>query len=344
MKMRLLLSLAFAAALVCGNAVAQVSYNALGQEVGQQNLQTLHDNVNSTNAQNDTTDYTTDQPLGSGFGGPSLFNLGAAKITTCAATPDGSNARANQECDAVNFLAKDPLQPYAISPSDPVIAGATATMAGAGGTVLANGCVEKTTTTPASYTTEVCNQYYVADSESCTEGEVVDVTAQSQFACDVTNAYQYTQSCTDDVTCSPHGATCVPFTAACAPGANSCCTFQLTCSSQTTGTLTYNDCCPGSNPQGYSTQVWAVNDISQFYNQGVQYDRNYSGSRIVCDPNTLACAITFYNYSCSDPSELVPVGPGVPNPYVVPDAFNFPGSPASCTDTGGCSLLDSELR
>lgn len=334
MKNRITFAVILAACLAAATVHAQTDYQSEGLSYGSTQLSPLHGSIATTNTAN-VPFYTSNPSQESEFGGPSLFNLGSAKISNCAASVPGSDQVANQECNAVNYLAKNPLQPYAISSTDPIITGIGATIKGAGSTVVGTGCTEVTTTTPASYTTETCNEYYVANNESCTEGEVVDVTAYSNFACDVTTEKVVPESCTDDVTCSLQmGGQCSPATFSCGPGSQSCCNFQLTCEGNA-ATLVYHDCCN-------TTSTTQINDVSQFFTSGVSFNNEESGESIICNQANSSCNINFVNYICGDPSDLSNM-PGTNSPdYTIDNAFTFPGTvTATCTDTGGCSALDA---
>ncbi len=100
---------------------------------------------------------------------------------------------ANQECDAVNFLAKNPEDKvkFPVSPNDPIVKGIGNTINNATGGNVSQQCTTKTTTTPDIYATEVCNEYNLSEAKACTMGQVVEVDADSNYLCNTThNALQ----------------------------------------------------------------------------------------------------------------------------------------------------------
>lgn len=181
--------------LVSGAAVADPHSDGLAFGKGQ--LGNLNDKVNSQNAQG-LPFYTNSPPQAGGFGGPSLFSLGVGRITTCSTAQHGPDSVANQECDAVNFLAKNPQERVKIpvSPNDPIVKNIGDTINNARpGTVTDSGCFPKTTTTPAQHETEVCNEYLVTEDKQCTIGQVVEVDAKSNYQCNITKNSTYLTTC-----------------------------------------------------------------------------------------------------------------------------------------------------
>lgn len=135
-----------------------------------------------------------------------LFGFGASKITTCASGPANTDNFSRQDCEAVNFVAKQPKQrpTYTLNKDDPMIKKATANAAdpnktldsiGWNPTTQGAGYSNCTTTTketvPAKYSTEVCNEYTTPEVKACTIGQVVNVDADANFQCNNTvNAYE----------------------------------------------------------------------------------------------------------------------------------------------------------
>jgi hypothetical protein len=120
------------------------------------------------------------------------------RITTCKTAEHGPDSVANQECDAVNFLAKNPQDRVKIpvNPNDPIIKGIGDTINNAKpGNVTDSGCYPKTTTTPAQHETEVCNEYLVTEDKQCTMGQVVEVDAKSNYQCNITKNSTYLTNC-----------------------------------------------------------------------------------------------------------------------------------------------------
>jgi len=133
--------------------------------------------------------YNTNAPQQSLFGGAGLISSAVSKISTCGATNPGySGNLASQECDAVNFLAKNPTQrvQFNISKSDPMFARAKGVIANASSTFNSTQCSTRTETTPAQYATETCSLLKGIDEQQCTMGRVVNIDADSNFQCDRT--------------------------------------------------------------------------------------------------------------------------------------------------------------
>jgi len=142
-------------------------------------------------------------------GNGDTFTAGAGKITACQTGAANPDAFKQQNCDAINFMAKNPsTRPqFTINPSDfassrAIEASASAMAASSLGFVSPSavgafsGCTTKTVTTPATYTTEVCNDFVGSSSQMCTIGRAVVVNANTNYQCDKTlNAYQ-TRTCT----------------------------------------------------------------------------------------------------------------------------------------------------
>ncbi|ABO59625.1 hypothetical protein BYI23_E003460 (plasmid) [Burkholderia sp. YI23] len=200
----LLGALSCALALQSGLALADAHSDGLSYGKGQ--LDKLNGNITNNNAKN-VPFYTTTPSQSSSFGGPSLFDVGVSRITSCKTATHGSDAVANQECDAVNFLAKNPDNrvKVPIGNDDPIIKGIGDTINNANGHYNDNGCVPATTTTPDQHSTEVCNEYLVTDDKLCNMGQVVEVDADSNYQCNVTKNSLYTQQCDKvlNVWCQP---------------------------------------------------------------------------------------------------------------------------------------------
>ena len=107
-------------------------------------------------------------------GGGDTITPGAGKVTACQTGPVNPNAFLQQNCDAINYMARNPtIRPqFTISPGDPNVAISRSIEANPA-TLAANslgyaspsaigaftGCTTQTITTPPTYTTEVCNEY-----------------------------------------------------------------------------------------------------------------------------------------------------------------------------------------
>ena len=193
-------------ALMMSSGQAFADAHSDGLALGKSNLNKLSSKVNNANAQG-MPHYTNNPPQSQNFGSSSLFDVGATRINTCKTAVAGSDKVSNQECDAVNFLAKNPENrtKFPIDPHDPIIKGIGDTINNAKGGDVNQACTTKTTTTPNLYATEVCNEFYLSEPKLCTMGQVVEVTANANFLCNVTkNALEY-KNCDNAliVSCSP---------------------------------------------------------------------------------------------------------------------------------------------
>jgi hypothetical protein len=145
-------------------------------------------NVNQKNAQN-TPFYNPSPKQAAGFVSTDIFGIGSSRITECKTESKGTDKVANQECEAVNFLAKNPdnRKRFQLSSNDPaVLAGRSAINNAKKDMFSDNGCVLKTTTTPSQYRIESCNEYNLVSAMNCVMGREVVVNSSSNFMCDMT--------------------------------------------------------------------------------------------------------------------------------------------------------------
>jgi len=149
-----------------------------------------------------------------------LIGPGIGKIQSCSNYTPGPDKIANQECEAVNFLARNPqVRPqFNITKNDPMVIGAKAARNNAesffrssgidGGTGNNSQCTTRTETTPPQYSIETCSSTRELGMQQCTMGRVVNIDTDANFQCEQTiNAYeqqtcrrirvaQVTQNCT----------------------------------------------------------------------------------------------------------------------------------------------------
>lgn len=125
-------------------------------------------------------------------GNGQLFGFGQSKLTGCSSGPTASSPYKQQECDAVNFLSKNPENrvKFNVDKNDPIIVNSgdvirdpSSVAAGYGNGSTYQNCTQTTQTKPATYTSDVCQDYTPIDSQICTVGLVVDVNADSNFQC-----------------------------------------------------------------------------------------------------------------------------------------------------------------
>lgn|GEM_PF-2687757 len=193
------------------SAFANADPHSDGLSLGKASLSKLSSNVTSANAKG-IPFYTEKPSQSSQFGSTSLFNVGTGRINSCKTEAPGSDKIANQECSAVNFLAKNPYErvKVKIDEKDPIITGIGEIINNAKPGDITENCGTKTTTTPNIYGTEVCNRYNLSETQTCSLGQVVDVNSKSNFQCQKTNSVLENVSCDRylAVTCPDHPALC----------------------------------------------------------------------------------------------------------------------------------------
>ena len=165
-----------------------------GIEFAKSQLDKSAANVNQNNAKS-APFYNPNPKQASGFSSTDIFGIGASRITECKTEGKGTDKVANQECEAVNFLAKNPdnRKRFQLPSNDPaILAGRDAINKAKKDTLSENGCVMKTTTTPSQSRIESCNEYNPVESSSCIMGRQIVVDDYSNYQCDQTlNAYEY---------------------------------------------------------------------------------------------------------------------------------------------------------
>ncbi len=132
-----------------------------------------------------------------------LTGPGIGKMQSCGSYTPGSDKIANQECEAVNFLARNPqVRPqFNITKNDPMIIWAKNARNSAesffqaigidGGAGSSSQCTTRTETTPAQYTTETCSSAKEIGTQQCTMGRVINIDTDANFQCEQTiNAYE----------------------------------------------------------------------------------------------------------------------------------------------------------
>lgn len=135
---------------------------------------------------------------------------GAGKVTACQTGPVNPNAFLQQNCEAINYMARNPTTrpQFTLTPGDPNVA-RTRSIEANPATLAANslgyaspsaigafaGCTTQTITTPPTYTTEVCNEYLNATSHMCTVGRTIVVDADANYQCGQTAKSYETLTC-----------------------------------------------------------------------------------------------------------------------------------------------------
>ena len=140
------------------------------------------------------------------YSGASLFQPGVDKINSCASYTPGSSAVENQECEAVNFLAKNPTRRVnvSISPSDPIRSANNESASNPKDVLKRFGmdldgnpgqCQEVTRVTDTSYRNEVCYETVEVETLTCSIGRNIVVDADSNYLCNTTYQSISTQTC-----------------------------------------------------------------------------------------------------------------------------------------------------
>lgn len=141
--------------------------------------------------------YNTNPPQTGLYGGSSLFQPGVDKINNCASYTPGSNAVENQECEAVNFLAKNPSQRINVSipTTDPIRSANVESATNPKDVLKRFGmdfdgnpgvCHEVTRVTDVTYRNEICYETVEVETLSCSVGRTVVVDADSNYLCNQT--------------------------------------------------------------------------------------------------------------------------------------------------------------
>lgn len=129
--------------------------------------------VNTTTGSETLPHYSTTAPeTGHYGGGRSLIGTaGTTKMTECQSY-QAPSAFEQQECEAVNFLARNPAERprYTLDPeTDPLLVGSQEVINNPGSIPGAptQQCRVETVVTPGTYTTETCTESYVIENRSC---------------------------------------------------------------------------------------------------------------------------------------------------------------------------------
>ncbi len=166
------LAIASALALVGVRALADsattASAFAEGQSVGNTGMNTANGAIanGGSNVPNYTSQDGTLTPLYAGGNG-SLGPAGTGKEADCSTQPANPSAYWQQECDAVNYLAKKPENRMPLTASDPIVTGSTGTISNPGTTTSTQDCHDVTSTIPATYKQATCEQALGTQTYTC---------------------------------------------------------------------------------------------------------------------------------------------------------------------------------
>lgn len=148
---------------------------ALGQAYQQQAL----DQISIPAAQQHIPNYTDQAKESSLFeqGNGALFMPGKGKITHCASGPKANTGYQQQECDVVNFLAKNPQQrpKIVIDKNDALITGAKQIIDHAKANGTYSGCEKKTEGQAHWIQEETCTESFLLEEVKCRRGFSPDI-------------------------------------------------------------------------------------------------------------------------------------------------------------------------
>lgn len=194
------------------NAESIVQAFTSGKQLGKSKTNATFDSAKSGASSTNIRGYGSTPAEASLFdGGRGQVNAsGVQKMQTCATNPTAADNVDAQECDAVNFLARNPdVRPqFTLSKSDSIFQNAKTVRDGAeaffqqnvGQTASGNQCIAKVETTPPVYTTETCTTTQEVSANSCTQGRAIVIDGDTNFQCEQTiNAYEYLK-CTRSTT------------------------------------------------------------------------------------------------------------------------------------------------
>lgn len=168
-RLALILGLSMATATTWGYD-ATSAFDA-GKDFGQQQKGKVSGMVSTDGAQKNIPNYTESAKESSLFssGKGNLFSPAKGKLNGCATGPKADNNYNQQECDAVNFLAKNPSQrpQINIDKNDPIITGGKQIIDNANTNGGFSGCKNVTTTKPAIYEEGMCHEGNRLDQVTC---------------------------------------------------------------------------------------------------------------------------------------------------------------------------------
>jgi len=166
------LAIAAVLAAICVRAAADSPSTASafgeGQSFGRSGMNVAHGSVagGGSNVPNYTNQDGQLTPLYGGGQG-SLGPAGTGKEADCSTQPANPSAYWRQECDAVNYLAKKPQNRMPITASDPIVTGSKGTINNPGTTTSSQDCHNVTSTVPATYRKETCEQAVGTQTYTC---------------------------------------------------------------------------------------------------------------------------------------------------------------------------------
>jgi hypothetical protein len=166
-----------------------------GKSLGASSIDRAFQSIGSGSSATTVPGFSATAPQSQYFqsGQGQLSGPGVARVTECATLPPETDAYRRQECEAVNFVARNPSLRPAFSidrANDPLIRRANTlarnpTMASTGMTTGSGGenCRVVTETTPASFTRETCSDFRPVSSNFCATERQIRVDQQHRYQC-----------------------------------------------------------------------------------------------------------------------------------------------------------------
>lgn len=192
----------------------------VGKDLGKVKNQSASSGISTQSAKDNVPAYGQSAPESNYFqGGNGNTNAqGVAKLQSCQTAGASGSPIERQECDAVNFLAKNPnVRPqFNISKNDSMVKNTRGTQNSAESILGSLGqgsntlCTVKTETVPAQYETNSCVTIKQVDPEQCTMGRIIKTDTDTNFQCNQTVSAYDTLKCRrgSNVTCSGGGDGC----------------------------------------------------------------------------------------------------------------------------------------
>lgn len=222
-----------------------------------------------------------------------LTGPGIGKVQNCGGYTAGTNTIANQECEAINFLARNPqIRPqFNITQNDPMVIGAKNARDNAesffqsigldGGAGTSSQCTTKMEVTPPQYSVETCSSASEISMQQCTMGRVINIDTDANFQCEQTiNAYE-------NLKCRRGSSVTVGF-GQCTPGAWLGRAAYMDCSWCVDPYLAMNVYC-GSDGRSYSVNPYRSYDGVNRYDYnwiGYPWDGSYGYFNVAVAPGT----------------------------------------------------------
>jgi conjugal transfer mating pair stabilization protein TraN len=176
-----------------------------GKAIGEGRKQNMFDSIKPAISHDggDVPFYNPNPPQAANFGKTTdLLSLGTNRISECGDAKPGTDKIANQECEAVNFLTKNPYErkTVKIEKDDPLFDNIRNAMenppAGGSGQAGTDGqCVEKVEKQPDEYRKNFCDQWLIPEDKICNPVQNVTIDVDSLFSCNVTTLMTTNESC-----------------------------------------------------------------------------------------------------------------------------------------------------